>query len=82
MTGSVAVTVADDEGAASFSVTPSFSVAGARVAEGDTGTADLEFTVTLSPAGGRGGDGGLGDEQGVGGHGHAGHGLRGGHAAR
>ncbi len=42
--GKVAVTVTDDEGAATF------AIAGARVAEGDSGTADLTFTVTLSPA--------------------------------
>ena len=42
--GTVAVTVTDDEGAASL------SVADASVAEGDTGTADLEFAVKLSPA--------------------------------
>ena len=38
------LTIADDEG------DPTFSIAGASVAEGDTGTADLAFTVTLSPA--------------------------------
>ena len=42
--GKVAVTVTDDEGSASL------SVADASVAEGDTGTADLEFAVKLSPA--------------------------------
>ena len=40
------VTVTDDEGAASL------SVANASVTEGDTGEADLTFTVTLSPAAG------------------------------
>ena len=40
------VTVTDDEGAASL------SVANASVSEGDTGEADLQFTVTLSPAAG------------------------------
>ena len=40
----MAVTVTDDEGTASL------SVADASVAEGDTGTADLEFAVKLSPA--------------------------------
>ena len=38
------VTVTDDEGTASL------SVANASVAEGDSGTASLTFTVTLSPA--------------------------------
>ena len=38
------VTVTDDEGAATL------SVADASVAEGDTGTASLTFTVTLAPA--------------------------------
>ena len=42
VTGAVAVTVADDEAAASFAVAP------ASVAEGDTGTADLTFAVTLT----------------------------------
>ena len=42
--GKVAVTVTDDEGSASLSVDD------ASVAEGDTGTADLEFAVKLSPA--------------------------------
>ena len=45
-TGSVAVTVVEDEG------TPTFSIANAEVAEGDEGTSDLTFTVTLSPAAG------------------------------
>ena len=40
------MTVTDDEGTASL------SVANASVAEGDTGEADLQFTVTLSPAAG------------------------------
>ena len=40
----MAVTVTDDEGAASLSVDD------ASVAEGDSGTADLAFAVTLSPA--------------------------------
>ena len=44
VTGDVAVTVTDDEGA------PVFSVADASVIEGDSGTATLEFAVTLSPA--------------------------------
>ena len=43
VSGTVAVTVTDDEGSA-------LSVADASVAEGDTGTADLAFAVTLSPA--------------------------------
>ncbi len=46
VTGSVAVTVIDDEGS------PAFSVGDASVAEGDSGEADLDFTVTLSPAAG------------------------------
>ena len=44
VTGKVPVTVTDDEG------TSSFSIGDASVTEGDSGTADLEFTVTLSPA--------------------------------
>ena len=40
----VDVTVSDDEGRSAF------TVAAARVNEGDTGTASLKFTVTLSPA--------------------------------
>ena len=43
-TGSLTVTVTDNE------TTSAFSIADASVAEGDSGTADLEFTVTLSPA--------------------------------
>ena len=44
VTGSVSVTVTDDEGGSAF------SVGNASVTEGDSGTADLDFTVTLSPA--------------------------------
>ena len=44
MTGKVPVTVTDDEG------TSSFSIGDASVTEGDSGTADLTLTVTLSPA--------------------------------
>ena len=44
VTGKVPVTVTDDEG------TSSFSIGDASVTEGDSGTADLTFTVTLSPA--------------------------------
>ena len=44
MSKDLTVTVTDDEGAATL------SVANASVAEGDTGTASLTFTVTLSPA--------------------------------
>ena len=40
----VPVTVTDDEGSSSF------SIGDASVTEGDSGTADLSFTVTLSPA--------------------------------
>ena len=40
----VAVTVSDDEGRSAF------TVAAAQVNEGNTGTASLKFTVTLSPA--------------------------------
>ena len=46
VTGTVAVTVSDDEGGAAF------SIADASVIEGNTDTADLTFTVTLSPAAG------------------------------
>ena len=41
---SVAVSVTDED------TTPTFAVADARVAEGDSGAAALTFTVTLSPA--------------------------------
>ena len=65
LSGTVAVTVTDDEGTASL------SVADASVTEGDTGTADLEFAVKLSPAS----DGEVtvqwGDEQGERRHGRA-----------
>ena len=44
VTGKLVVTVTDDEAA------PAFSVADASVVEGDTGTADLSFVVTVSPA--------------------------------
>ena len=44
VTGKVPVTVTDDEG------TSSFSIGDASVTEGDSGTSDLTFTVTLSPA--------------------------------
>ena len=44
VTGKVPVTVTDDEG------TSSFSIGDASVTEGDSGTSDLSFTVTLSPA--------------------------------
>ena len=44
VTGSVAVIVRDDDGS------PTFFVRDAQVVEGDSGTASLTFTVTLSPA--------------------------------
>ena len=44
LTGSVAMAVTGAEGASSF------AVADAGVTEGDSGTADLTFTVTLEPA--------------------------------
>ena len=67
------VTVTDDEGSASL------TVGDASVAEGDTGTASLTFTVSLSPAADGEGDGGLGDQQGDGGYGDAGYRLHRGH---
>ena len=45
-TGFVLITVEDDEG------TPSFAIADAQVNEGDSGEADLIFTITLSPGAG------------------------------
>ena len=44
VTGRVRVSVSDDE-----TTTPTFSVADASVSEGDTGTVDLSFKVTLDP---------------------------------
>ena len=44
VSGKVPVTVTDDEGSSSF------SIGDASVTEGDSGTSDLSFTVTLSPA--------------------------------
>ncbi len=46
VTAFVLTTVEDDEG------TPTFSIADAQVIEGDSGEADLIFTVTLSPGAG------------------------------
>ena len=45
-TGVVLISIEDDE------TTPSFSIADAQVIEGDSGEADLVFTVTLSPGAG------------------------------
>ena len=46
VTDSMLITVEDEEG------TPTFSIADAQVIEGDSGEADLIFTVTLSPGAG------------------------------
>ena len=45
VTGKVSVTVTDNE------ATSLFSIADARVAEGDSGTADLTFTISINPPG-------------------------------
>ena len=46
VTGFVLITVVDDE------TTPTFAIADAQVNEGNSGEADLNFTVTLSPGAG------------------------------
>ena len=60
ISGKVSVTVTDDESSSSFSIRD------ASVTEGESGTASLTFTVTLSPGAGHGDDGGVGDEHGAG----------------